>query len=517
VPGPNSQLQQLLLHTPSPQGRSGLSRPELAKLVVTYLQRTRSKVFPFNANYVGKLERGEIRWPQEEYREALRAILKVNEDADLGFYPKKAHHGRTPERPANLVARGTNDVVRQPEAHWLAETRTPDLVSLLAPSRPVAAETPPQRQPLHLWAPEGRFFPGLALKAHVHPAAASGHVLVTVPDGYGDDPALRRPERALVVGRTEDRGGVGLFGMDSRHARQRLRGAGPGARLPIPRAYLLDELSFAVLWAVANLDAALLSDDGLLDESRRALTGYEPLVKSAASRDIAADLTLAAQTWLGSVFCAGHIRRHYPVLTDVPVFWTQERRGEEASTWLLFTHKLDYLRATAAQFAGSRTVRAFCVPRSAVDGSPSGERILLLLAVALMESYGIEVVVTDKPEYAGTAGFVSDRRRAIVATWVRADGIWHVDVTNHQPTLREYTDTANDAIAHSVIAGPSSHHRLRAFADYLELSWPSLTQRCRELADHGVAGIAQPRSRHLSVAGVDRACRYVAGITLCAD
>ncbi|MEV4629311.1 XRE family transcriptional regulator [Micromonospora sp. NPDC049523] len=487
----------------------------------------------FDANYVGKLERGEIRWPQEEYRKALRVVLNVRDDVDLGFCAAKARSGHAPGESVNVGGREKGAVARQtPGAHVLqhrglvpqsgprskdsfqfGDPLAPAPVSLLAPGRGPAA-TAPLRQPFTLWAPEGRFFPGLALEAYVHPAVIRGQIMVTVPDGYGDDPILNRPGRALVVGSTESRDGNRLFGMDSRHVRRRLRGAMPGARLAIPHAYVLDELTSAVLWAVTNLDAALLADDDLLEESRRDLPGYEPMVRSAASRDLAADLTPAAQIWLGSAFCAGHIRRHYPTLTDVPVFWTQESNGEEASTWLLFGHKLEYLRATAERFIGAGPVRIFCVPRSALDGSPTGERILLLLAVALMESYGIRVIVTDEPEYAGTAGFVSDRRRAIVATWVRADGIWHVDVTNNRSTLREYTDAANEAMNHSVIAGLASPQRLRALADYLGLDWLPLARRCRELADHGLAGIAQPRSRHLSMAGIDRSCRYVAGIDL---
>ncbi|MGH3896660.1 MAG: XRE family transcriptional regulator, partial [Pseudonocardiaceae bacterium] len=38
-----------------------------------------------NANYLGKLVRGHIRWPSKLYREALRAILGVSTDAALGF------------------------------------------------------------------------------------------------------------------------------------------------------------------------------------------------------------------------------------------------------------------------------------------------------------------------------------------------------------------------------------------------------------------------------------------------
>jgi hypothetical protein len=417
-------------------------------------------------------------------------------------------------KTVDLAAQAPTAVTSLP-SHRVAEYRPPerDMVSLLTPRHP-DAETWSQRQ-LHLWAPQGRFFPGLDIQAQVHPAVDDGRVLAAVPVGYGEDPFLNQPGRGLVIGQTDNAGRAQMFGLDSRHARRRIRRAPESARLLIPRAYRLDELTFAVLWALANLDEGLLADDALLEQCRNDLAGYEPLDTSAGSRDIAADLTVAAQMWLGSAFCAGHIQRHAGTLTDVPVFWTREQRGEEASTWLLFAHKTQYLRVTTARLAstGNPMVRAFCVPRPAVEPSPRGERILLLLAVALIESYGIAVVVTDEPEYAGIAGFVSDRhRRAIVANWVGADGIWHVDVTDHRPTLREYADAADHASAHSVIAASTSRGRLHALAEYLELDWPWLVGRCRELGERGWAGLAQPRSRHLSVAGVDRACRYLAGL-----
>jgi hypothetical protein len=70
------------------------------------------------------------------------------------------------------------------------------------------------------------------------------------------------------------------------------------------------------------------------------------------------------------------------------------------------------------------------------------------------------------------------------------------------------------ATAHSVITAPTSHRRLRALADYLDIDWPWLVDRCRELGECGCAGLAQPRSRHLSTTGVDRACGYLAGSEL---
>jgi transcriptional regulator with XRE-family HTH domain len=62
-----------------------LSRQELAELVNTWIWDHRNKVMGASANYIGQLERGKIHWPGKLYREALRAILGVSTDAELGF------------------------------------------------------------------------------------------------------------------------------------------------------------------------------------------------------------------------------------------------------------------------------------------------------------------------------------------------------------------------------------------------------------------------------------------------
>ena len=40
-------------------------------------------------NYVSKLERGVITWPNRAYRDAFRAFYKAESDAELGFYPSR--------------------------------------------------------------------------------------------------------------------------------------------------------------------------------------------------------------------------------------------------------------------------------------------------------------------------------------------------------------------------------------------------------------------------------------------
>lgn len=360
-----------------------------------------------------------------------------------------------------------------------------------------------------LAAPAGRFFAGTTIEARVYPAVDDGRILAAVPHGYGKDQFLQRSRRGLVVGVTDDRAGKRLFGLDNRHARRRLRGRSD-VRLIMPHAYILDDLTLGVLWAVANLDEALLNDDRVLAECQQHMTHFEGLPRSAAGRDLAADLAPISAMWLGSDFCARHIQRHIADAEHVPAFWTREQRGEEASTWLLFAHKYEYLRRLAAQFPAAGMVRTFCIPPDTVAASALAERLLVLLSAALMESFDIEVQVAAEPEYTAIDGFVLDgKRRAIVANWVGTDSIWHVDVTTAQPTIREYADATDHARVSSAIAAPEPVHRLRELAAYLHLDWPWLTWRCAQLSGHGLGGIAEPRSRLLSLTGVDRACRYL--------
>lgn len=65
--------------SPSGSGRP-MSRQELADAASVYLPH------PITAAYIGKLERGELRWPAKATRAALRHVLGANHDHDLGFY-----------------------------------------------------------------------------------------------------------------------------------------------------------------------------------------------------------------------------------------------------------------------------------------------------------------------------------------------------------------------------------------------------------------------------------------------
>jgi hypothetical protein len=364
--------------------------------------------------------------------------------------------------------------------------------------------------------PGGRALDGSTATIQLHRAmrASDGRGMINIADPQRLDQFLKIPNRSLIIGVEEAAGAVRFLGLDTREAHRQVTNRPVPTRptLAIPRAYELDDLTYGLLWVFANIDDALLADDLALAERHRELIVYEPLLNSAVSREAAADLTMVSQMWLGSNFCAEHILRNLGGFEDLPLFWTREQRGEEACTWLLFRHKYDYLKKASERFAGSATplVRAFCLPEDAVRTSPASERILLFLSIALMESLGIHVEVCTEPEYSSVAGFVlGPGRQAIIANWVRADGIWHVDTTSRGSLLHELGEAGGHAHAHSIISAAVPARRLAALAHYLELDWRWLQRRCRELADCGCTGLVRPRSRLLSVDGLDAACRYV--------
>ncbi|MFI1991787.1 hypothetical protein [Actinoplanes sp. NPDC020271] len=105
-PRPNDLLRDARLRVRSPSDPDlRLSRRELADAVNAYQAARRLKPLYLDFGYVGKLERGLVRWPSAALRRALRAVLTVDSDAELGFYSKR----RTAEE-RNLTAPAATDL-----------------------------------------------------------------------------------------------------------------------------------------------------------------------------------------------------------------------------------------------------------------------------------------------------------------------------------------------------------------------------------------------------------------------
>lgn len=99
MPDANELLRAARLRIESPNSPgSPLSRQELADAVNAYIFRASGgkHVTCVDANHIGKWERGVIRWPAAHYRAALRAVLDVATDRDLGFEPpRRGENGDT--------------------------------------------------------------------------------------------------------------------------------------------------------------------------------------------------------------------------------------------------------------------------------------------------------------------------------------------------------------------------------------------------------------------------------------
>ena len=289
----------------------------------------------------------------------------------------------------------------------------------------------------------------------------------------------------------------------------------PSRAVTIPQAFKVDDLTLGILWALSNLDETLLNNDGTLAQARQHVHSPAELEHSAIPSNELTELSAVSQMWLGSESCARFIISSTQDSSNQPVFWTREQCGEEASTWLFFQRKLGYLHATSRRFTDTSgsTSRTFCVPEYAVLNSPPSERVLLLLAAALMESLGIRTQFCPDAALSHTDGFaLAPDSEAVIANWVRMDGCWHINKTRSASALQEFGDVIGHAGAHGLSDAANPATRLAALANYLGISWAWLTSRCSALAAYTCRDFARPRSQLLSTDGVNAACRYVASL-----
>lgn len=354
---------------------------------------------------------------------------------------------------------------------------------------------------------------GTTMAVQFHPASVDADgVRVQPADTQVLERFLRPARRGVLVGVHEGDDGLRLYIVDSSHLRRVRLPFVSGGALRLSRAQLLDDFTYAFVWALTQLDEGLLADDQTLDEEWGALGTYLSLPRSAPSRMALPVLTMVGSQWLGSAFCAQHIENRLQGVSEPPVFWTREQTGEQAAAWLFYRHKIDYLQSLSIRYAGAgiALTRSFCIPEAEVARSAVYERVLLFLAITLMEMHRIHVHVTAHPEYSQVDGFaLASGQRAVVANWVRTDSVWAADTVTDRSTLRGYRAVFDDARADSVMQGPDPQTRLQELASYLNLNWAWLTGRCRELGDCGVASVVRPRSRHLSIHTLDDVLRYL--------
>lgn len=87
MPRHNELLAAARMRTES-SGSPGqpMTRHELAEAVNDHVFRTTGRAGAVDAQHIGRWERGVNQWPAQRHRAALRAILNVATDAELGFH-----------------------------------------------------------------------------------------------------------------------------------------------------------------------------------------------------------------------------------------------------------------------------------------------------------------------------------------------------------------------------------------------------------------------------------------------
>ncbi|WP_030570332.1 hypothetical protein [Streptomyces aureocirculatus] len=342
---------------------------------------------------------------------------------------------------------------------------------------------------------------GTAVAVQAHPATSEGIWTTVVPTSAEALHGFLRPARRGFLLGVEGHADPRVYVIDGCGLRRQQYPS--GEPIAVPRAYELDDLTFGLVWSLVQFDDGLLADDLTLAEQQPLLDTYLALPRSAPGHMALPTLTSVAASWTGSAFCARYLRSHLEGRTETPVFWTREQTGEQASAWLFFQHKVEYLKELSGP-------RVFAIPEEEVARSGQYEKILLFLAVALMERWGSHVRVTARPEYTTVDGFALSRGdRVVVANWVRTDEVWAAETITRGAVLREYQQAFMDASEHNVMEGSGPEQRLRALAGYLSLPWAWLVQRCRDLGDVGVSALLRPRSRHLTVRALEETLRFV--------
>ncbi|MBV9011377.1 MAG: helix-turn-helix domain-containing protein [Pseudonocardiales bacterium] len=491
----------------------GLSLKEFAQLV------------HYDPGYISKIENGR-KAPTAMFAARCDAALRTGSSlsalvpAPLDRKPPKvAHEVRMPVvidgRPVLLPIKssGQLNLTADGDENRGAEADLAQTLSRNLPGSSAAMVLNSEGMAWQWELPGGHAFGGATLPVHRGEASWSTYHAVVIAD------QRLRPLREFISSVPRGIVIVSIPGESiSTHALLDVvaaRKQAPGRTVMIPKSFEADDLTLEILWALANLDEALLNDDGTLAQARQRVRDPAELKYSAIPSNELAELSTISQMWLGSESCARFIISSTRNFSHRPVFWTREQRGEEASTWLFFQHKLEYLQTTSRIFAGTSepTSRTFCVPESAVLDSHFSERVLLLLAAALMESLGIRTQFCPDPALSQMDGFaLATGSEAVIANWVRMEGRWHVDRTRSTSVIQAFGDVIGHAGAHGLSDAANPAARLAALADYLGISWSWVMNRCSALAAYTCRDFARPRSRLLSTDGVDAACRYVASL-----
>ncbi|MFF4966193.1 hypothetical protein [Streptomyces sp. NPDC001037] len=364
-----------------------------------------------------------------------------------------------------------------------------------------------------VWHLDGlRMLDGTSTAVHMYETQLQGDAVLIAEEDF---PHLRdfthARRRAMLLGALGARGVEDLYVLDAAHVRRQLTVSVTGTS--IPAVYRLDDLTYALLWAMLNVDDSLLADDFALHAERQRTEVLLSQERSAAARAAYPDLSAVGVTWLGSHACTTFLRSRLKAPDTAPLMWSRVQFGEQAAPWLFFRERQRVLQLLSEHSAtnGGTAGCVFCVPESAIKSSEPYERLLFLLLLALMESYGIDVWVCPEGGYVDMQEFVLvPGSHALIVDWMSPDAVWHVESTENRGVMRVRSEALGDARTRSVTTGRSPQERLRQAAEYLQCNWIQLVGRCRELSTYGTFGLLLPRSRLIHTQEIERALAFLA-------
>ncbi|MBE1878765.1 XRE family transcriptional regulator [Myceligenerans pegani] len=233
-----------------------MSRAEVVEAVNLHLWETTGTHSGFTVSTYAKYERGIARWPGREYRDALRAVLGVQQDADLGFYPTP--RGRSapepPQRapvPSGVVLEGDELAEIAERRRWLASTSVDQakLAFLSDMVRWIIDQD--EKSPTHVLASHAN-----DLRRYVHPLLTRAHKPATGTRLFTVATQLSGAQAAIAL----DQG-----------------------RVPVARAYAAEAFDLAeavgdpevVSWARATQSLVEYYDDRIFDALAYAQDGLD--------------------------------------------------------------------------------------------------------------------------------------------------------------------------------------------------------------------------------------------------
>jgi len=98
---------------------AGITEGQVAEEIARLAAPQAGRELAIDGNYVSKLERGVITWPNRAYRQAFRTFFGVANDAELGFYPSRTRRDTERLEAMTALTQSGGDVVTMHTRHQM--------------------------------------------------------------------------------------------------------------------------------------------------------------------------------------------------------------------------------------------------------------------------------------------------------------------------------------------------------------------------------------------------------------